>query len=151
MKFVYLFVALNFLTVSVHAVIPNLSGNYRLNVAKENCPSNIKISQAAGDLIIYTGKCEGCERYYGSINKGIESHNDDFGVSTQTKSVFKDNTLQDLSRPCEGLLFKKCGDWTLNSTLTILNKESIEISTPDNANKYDLAGFPVGESCYYSK
>ncbi|MES2767936.1 MAG: hypothetical protein V4596_02220 [Bdellovibrionota bacterium] len=139
------------LTIAANATIPNLSGEYTLNIAKEGCPNNVKISQIQNDLTVDTGVCVGCERYYSEINNGTESHNDDFGVSTQTKSVFKNNVLSDYSRPCQGVIFKKCGDWTLNSTLAILEEGTLEVATPNNASKYDLAGFPVGEKCYYSK
>jgi hypothetical protein len=105
-------------------------------------------------LVVFGNSREpGYQRHYSKINSGKSVHPDDFGTESQSKSVFKKGVLKEFYRYCEGVVFKRCWDWTVISSLAAVDPSysQVVVSTPTDALSFDYAGFPVGVDCKYTK
>lgn len=133
--------------------LPKIEGEYAVtSEGSIYCPPTIQIKTNDDSVSIYGHiLAKGYQRSYTNINHKGQKVPDVSGTSLEERTTFDQNVLKTEVRRCGGFIIKTCGKWNLKHTLKIVDEKTVEIFTSGTVPSSDDAGFPIAETCQYSK
>lgn len=143
----------------VRAFLDGITGTFPLDPSgsEDRCPAEVSITlseQYEGVIARSTEATETWDRLSMThVNQDARVYNDDFGSSTETRVVLREQdggelALIEESRRCGGMfIFKQCDEWSA-SVIVADRGDRIEIAKVGIA--YSQSTFPMG-SCFYTK